>query len=157
MKNGVAQQLHSSSRFDVLRKISLSREKAMEEKVLTEILAAHADQLKKGQGKGSDYLAMFPEYQEKLKPLLETVEKVKGVLEPVEPAPAFCQGLHDDLLAAGQRRLAEGVPQLARSHGRQVLIRAAALGSAVSVAGAIAYFIRSRAAAETQAVAPAYR
>jgi len=72
------------------------------------------------------------------------------VLVLMEPAPAFCQSLHDDLLAAGQRRLAEGVPQLARSHGRQIFIRAAALGSAVSVAGAIAYFIRSRAAAEAQ-------
>ncbi len=129
----------------------------MEEKVLAEILAAHADQLKTGQRKGSDYLAMFPEYQEKLKPLLETAEKVKEVLEPVEPAPAFCQSLHDDLLAAGQRRLAEEVPQLARIPGRRIIIRAAALGSAVSVAGAIAYFIRSRAAVETQSAAPAYR
>ncbi|MBL7182966.1 MAG: hypothetical protein ISS50_00790 [Anaerolineae bacterium] len=129
----------------------------MKDRVLAEILAAHADQLKKGQGKGSDYLAMFPEYQEKLKPLLETAEKVKEVLVPVEPAPAFCQSLRDDLLAAGQRRLAEGVPQLAKSHGRQILIRAAALGSAVSVAGAIAYFIRSRVAAETQPASLAYR
>ena len=127
----------------------------MEEKVLAEILAAHADQLKKGQGKGSDYLVMFPEYQEKLKPLLETAEKVKEVLEPVEPALAFCRSLHEHLLVTGRRRLAEGVPQLARSHGRQILIRAAALGSAVSVAGAIAYFIRSRAAAETQTASAA--
>ncbi len=123
----------------------------MEERVLAEILAAHADQLKKGQGKGNDYLAMFPEYQEKLKPLLETAEKVKKALVPVEPVPAFCQSLYDDLLAAGERRLAEGVPQLARSPGLRILIRAAALGSAVSVAGAIAYFLRSRAAAETKA------
>jgi hypothetical protein len=122
----------------------------MEEKVLAEILAAHANQLKKGQGKGSYYLAMFPNYQEELKPLLEIAEKVKEMLELVEPAPAFCQSLHDDLLAAGQRRLAEAVPQLARSHGRQIFLRVAALGSAVSVAGAIAYFIHSRATAETQ-------
>jgi hypothetical protein len=127
----------------------------MEEKVLAEILAAHADQLKKGQGKGSDYLAMFPDYQEKLKPLLETAEVVSEVLERVDPAPAFCQSLHDDLLAVGQRRLAEGEPQLARGNRRQIFIRAAALGSAVSVAGAIAYLIRSRAAAEGQAAAHA--
>lgn len=127
----------------------------MEEKVLAEILAAHADQLKKGQGKGSDYLAMFPEYREKLKPLLETAEKVKEVLAPVEPTPAFCQSLHEDLLAAARRKLAGEVPQLARSPGRQTIIRAAALGSAVSVAGAIAYFIRSRAAAETQSASAA--
>ena len=127
----------------------------MKEKVLAEILAAHADQLKKGQGKGSDYLVMFPEYQEKLEPLLEIAEKVKEVLEPVEPAPAFCQSLHEDLLAAARRKLAGEVPQLARSHGRQILIRAAALGSAVSVVGALAYLIRSRAAAETQSVSAA--
>ena len=127
----------------------------MEEKVLTEILAAHADQLKIGQGKGSDYLAMFPDYREELKPLLETAEKVKEVLEPVEPAPAFCQSLQEDLLAAAQRRLAGEVPQLARSHRRQILIGAAAVGSAVSVAGALAYFIRSRAAAETQSASAA--
>ena len=123
----------------------------MGEKVLAEILAAHADQLNSGRGQGSDYVAMFPDYQEELKPLLETAEKVKEALALVEqPAPAFCQSLHGDLLAAGQRRRAESAPQLASSHGRQILIRAAALGSAVSVAGAIAYFIRSRAAAEAQ-------
>jgi len=123
----------------------------MEEKVIAEILAAHADQLNKDRGKGSDYLAMFPDYQEDLRPLLETAEKVKEALALVEqPTPAFCQSLHDDLLAAGQRRLAESAPQLARSLGWQILIRAAAVGSAVSVAGAIAYLIRSRAAAEVQ-------
>jgi hypothetical protein len=127
----------------------------MEEKVLVEILAAHADQLKKGQGRGNDYLAMFPGYEEELKPLLETAEKVKQVLEPVEPAPTFCQSLHEDLLAAGQRRLAGEVPQLARSHRKQILIGAAAVGSAVSVVGALAYFIHSRAAAETQSAVAA--
>ena len=127
----------------------------MKEKVLAEILVAHADQLKKGQGKVSDYLAMFPDYREELRPLLEIAEKVKEVLVPVEPAPAFCQSLHDDLLAAARRKLAGEVPQLARSHGRQILIRAAALGSAVSVVGALAYLIRSRATAETQSASAA--
>lgn len=122
----------------------------MEERVLAEILAAHADQLKKGRRKGSDYLAMFPDYHERLKPLLETAEKVQAVLIPEEPAPEFCQSLHDELLASGPRKLAAGVPRVTSSHGRQILIRAAALGSAVSVAGAIAYVIRSRTDAETQ-------
>ncbi|MBM4466432.1 MAG: hypothetical protein FJ014_12915 [Chloroflexi bacterium] len=122
----------------------------MEDKLLAEILAAHADQLVEGRGKGNDYLAMFPDYQEKLKPLLETAEKIKQVLEPVEPAPTFCQSLHEDLLTAGRRKLGEEGPQLAKSHGKQVLISAAALGSAVSVAGAIAYFIHSRTAAKAQ-------
>jgi hypothetical protein len=127
----------------------------MEDKVLVEILTAHADQLKKGQGEGSDYLAMFPDYRDELRVLLETAEKVKEVLQPVEPAPAFRQSLYQDLLAAGRRRLAGEVPQLARSHTKQILISAAAVGSAVSVVGAIAYFIHSRAAAETQSASAA--
>jgi hypothetical protein len=122
----------------------------MEDKVLVEILAAHADQLNKGQGKGSDYLAMFPDCQERLKPLLETAEKIREVLKPVEPAPTFCQSLYKDLLAAGQRRLAGEIPQLARSHRKQLLIGAAAVG-----AGVLAYFIRSHAAAEAQSVSAA--
>jgi hypothetical protein len=122
----------------------------MEDKVLAEILSAHADQLKEGQGKGRDYLAMFPDYQEKLKSLLETAEKIKSVLEPGEPTPEFCQSLHDELLTAGRRRLDKEIPQLARSHRKQVLLGMAALGSAVSVAGALVYFIHSRADAEAQ-------
>ncbi len=124
----------------------------MEEKLLVEILAAHANQLKKDQRKkGSDYLALFPDYREELRPLLEMAEKVEEVLEPVQPAPAFCQRLREDLLVAGRRKLAGEAPQLDdRSHRRQILISAAALGSAVSVVGAIAYFIRSRATAEAQ-------
>jgi hypothetical protein len=132
-----------------LREGQLSREKAMEDKVLAEILAAHADQLKNSQGQGSDYLAMFPDCQEKLRPLLETAEKAKKVLEPVKPAPAFCQSLYKDLLAAGQRRLAGEIPQLARSHRKQILIGAAAMG-----VGALAYLIRTRAAAEVQSASP---
>lgn len=118
----------------------------MEDKVLIEILAAHADQLRDGLAKTSDYLAMFPDYREKLKPLLEIAEKVKHVLEPVEPAPAFCQSLHEGLIAAGRWKLAEGMPQLARRHVKRILIGAAALGSVVSVAGALAYLKHSRTA-----------
>lgn len=126
----------------------------MENKVLIEILAAHAEQLKEGQRKASDYLAMFPDYQKKLKPLLETAERVKEVLEPVEPVPAFCQSLYEDLLAMARRKMDGGVPQLARSHRKQLIIGAAALGSVVSVAGAFAYLIRSR-AAETRSASAA--
>jgi hypothetical protein len=118
----------------------------MEDKVLIEILAAHADQLRDGRAKTSDYLAMFPDYREKLKPLLETAEKVKQVLKPAEPAPAFCQSLHEGLVAAARRKRAEKAPQLARSLRKQLLIGAAALGSVISVAGALAYLIRSRTA-----------
>jgi hypothetical protein len=127
----------------------------MEDKVLAEILSAHADLLKRDRGKGSDYLAMFPDYQEELGPLLETAERVKKVLEPVDPSPGFCQSLHDDLLVAAYRQPDEGMPQLAPSHRKQILIGAAAVGSVVSLAGALAYVVRSRFAAKTQPASPA--
>jgi len=126
----------------------------MEDRVLIEILAAHADQLKEGQRKASDYLAMFPDYQEQLRPLLETAEQIREALKPVEPTPAFCQRLYEDLLAMARRRMDGGMPQLARSHRKQLIIGAAALGSVVSVAGAFAYLIRSR-AAETRSASAA--
>jgi len=125
----------------------------MDNKVLVEIVSAHADQLKKGQKKASDYLGMFPDYQEELKPLLETAEKVQRALKPVEPDPAFCQSLHEDLLAMARKMTGEA-PQLAKSHRKQLIIGAAALGSVVSVAGAFAYLIRSR-AADTRSVSAA--
>ncbi len=118
----------------------------MDNKVLVEIVAAHADQLREGQRKAKDYLAMFPDYQEKLKPLLDTAEKVQWALKPVEPDPAFCQSLYEDLLAMARRKMTGEVPQSAKSHRKQLIIGAAALGSVISVAGAFAYLIRSRAA-----------
>jgi len=126
----------------------------MEDKVFAEILSAHADLLQREQGKGSDYLTMFPDYQDELGPLLETAERVKNVLKPVEPSPEFCRSLYDDLLVAAHRRLDEGAPQLAGRHTKQILIRAAAVGWAVSVVGAIAYLVRSRANVKAQPALP---
>ena len=127
----------------------------MEDKMLAEILSAHANLLKREQGKGSDYLAMFPDYQDELRPLLETAERVKNVLRPVEPSPEFCQSLYDDLLAAAHRRLEEGAPELAKSPRKRILIGAAAVGSVVSLAGALAYVVRSHFAVKTQPASPA--
>ena len=126
----------------------------MEDKVFAEILSAHADLLQREQGKGSDYLTMFPDYQDELGPLLETAEKIRSVLQPVEPTPEFCQSLHDELLTAGRRRLDQEIPQLARSPRKHVLLGMAALGSVVSVAGALAYLVHSRAATKVQPASP---
>jgi len=76
------------------------------------------------------------------------------VLKPVEPSPEFCRSLYDDLLVAAHRRLDEGAPQLAGRHTKQILIRAAAVGWAVSVVGAIAYLVRSRANVKAQPALP---
>ncbi|HIC94073.1 MAG TPA: hypothetical protein EYP09_07475 [Anaerolineae bacterium] len=118
----------------------------MDDKVLIEILASHADQLIKGRRRG-DYLAVFPDRREELEPLLAVAEKVKEALVPVEPAPAFRRRLRKDLLAAAHQRLARQPADRGFALGsrRGLLLGAAALGSAVSVVGVIAYLVRSRA------------
>jgi hypothetical protein len=123
----------------------------MEDKVLTEILMAHADRADGGRHNGKDYLEMFPVYCSELKPLLTTAEMVQEVLKPAEPAPAFRASLRQGLLAAAQEKVAARHIQPTRPPGRGLLI-GAALGSALSVIGLIAYVLRTRAQAKTQSV-----
>jgi hypothetical protein len=131
----------------------------MAKRELIEILAIHADKLNEGVNEEAEYLATLPEHQDTLQPLLALARKVKNALAPMEPDPAFCENLRLSLLAAARQRLAsrlslraEGstksqrpVP-LFRRHRKEILIGAAALGSVVSVAGIVAYWIHVRAA-----------
>lgn len=121
----------------------------MNERMLTEILAAHADHLVQGEAREAEYLALFPAYQEELKPLLELARQVKEALALVRPAEAFRKGLHQELVAAARRRLA--VPPVVEwpRWRRPWVIGIAALGSVLSLAsvvGVIAYLRRSKAA-----------
>jgi len=135
----------------------------MADRELIEILATHADKLNAGVNEETKYLAMLSEHQDALQPLLALAGKVKDSLAPAEPDPAFCENLRLSLLAAARQRLAsrpslraepqaEGStkPQRAvhlfRRHRKEVLIGAAALGSVVSVAGIVAYWIHTRTA-----------
>ncbi|HID64233.1 MAG TPA: hypothetical protein EYP49_16055 [Anaerolineae bacterium] len=125
----------------------------MADKELIEILAAHADKLNVGASEETERLAMLPEYQDTLRPLLTVARKVKDALAPVELDPAFCENLRLSLLAAAHQRLASRLSSkprrpvhLFKRHKKEILIGAAALGSVVSVAGIVAYWIHSRAA-----------
>jgi len=128
-----------------------------------EILAIHADKLNVGANEEAAYLATLPEHQDTLQPLLALARKVKDALAPVEPDAAFCEDLRLSLLAAARQWLAsrlslraepqaEGSPKsqrpthLLRRHRKEILIGAAAVGSVVSVAGIVAYWIHTRAA-----------
>ena len=126
----------------------------MENGVLVEILAAHADQLNEGGGEGDAYLAMFPAYREELSPLLATAGRVKEVLAPVRPEPAFREDLRKGLMAAARQRQAQVVVAPQGGRGRGILIGAAALGSVISVAGLLAHLLRSRRGEKPQAIAP---
>ena len=118
----------------------------MEERILTEILAAHADCLNEGKGRKEDYLSMFPAYQAQLAPLLALAETVKSALRPLRPDEAFRQRLRAELLEAADRSLEslasseEGSASWFRD--RKLLI-GAVVGSALSVFG-LAYFLRER-------------
>jgi hypothetical protein len=125
----------------------------MAERKLIEILATHADKLNAGVNEEAEYLATLPEHRDTLQPLLAVARKVKDALALVEPDPAFCEKLRLGLLAAALQRLASRLnskPQrpvhLFRRHRKEILIGAAALGSVVSVAGIVAYWIHTRAA-----------
>ena len=137
----------------------------MADRRLIEILATHADKLNAGTNEEAEYLATLPEHQDTLQSLLQVARKVKDALAPVEPDSAFRENLHLSLLAAARQRLAsrlsfraEGSTKsqrpvhLFRRHRREILIGAAALGSVVSVAGIVAYWLHARAAKAQRAL-----
>jgi len=126
----------------------------MDDRILIEVLTAHADRLKEGGGKGDAYLAMFPAYEEELAPLLDTAGRAKEALAPVRPEPTFREDLRRGLLAAARQRRAQVVVVPQEGRGRDILIGAAALGSAISVAGLLARLLRSRRGEKPQAMAP---
>lgn len=125
----------------------------MDDKVLIEMLASHADRLINGKAREGDYLAMFPDRREKLGPLLATAERIKGALVPVRPEPAFREDLRKGLMAAVRQRRAQVVVMPQGGRGRDILIGAAALGSVISVAGLLAHLLRSRRGEKPQAIA----
>jgi hypothetical protein len=114
-----------------------------------------------GTDEEAEYLTTLPEHQDTLQPLLALARKVKDALALVEPDPAFHENLRLGLLAAARQQLvsrlslratqAEGLTKsqrpvhLFRRHRREILIGAAALGSVVSVAGIVAYWLHARA------------
>jgi hypothetical protein len=137
----------------------------MADRALIETLAAHADKLNMGTDEEAEYLTTLPEHQDTLQPLLALARGVKNALTPVEPDSAFRENLRLSLLAAARQRLAsrlslraEGSTKpphpvhLFRRHRREILIGAAALGSVVSVAGIVAYWIHARAAKAQRAL-----
>jgi hypothetical protein len=131
----------------------------MADRKLIEVLATHADKLNVGTDEEAEYLATVPKHQDTLWPLLSLARKVKDALAPVEPDPAFRENLRLGLLAAARQRLASRLGSksqrpvhLFRRRRKEILIGAAALGSVVSVAGIVAYWLHARAAKAQRAL-----
>lgn len=74
--------------------------------MLKEILAAHADQLLKGNATGEDYLELLPESDEELAPLLDVAERVQLTIKSISPANK--EELKRELLTTAHIRKVEG-------------------------------------------------
>ncbi|NOZ05606.1 MAG: hypothetical protein GXP41_04540 [Chloroflexi bacterium] len=121
----------------------------MDEALLQDVLAKQADDLARGEGAKprEAYLQILPSRAAELAPLLEIAERTSRLMSvQVKPDAAFREELHRELLAMAQQRYpggwANSPPWMNVS--RSWIIGAAAVGSAVSVAGLVAYFIRQR-------------
>lgn len=124
--------------------------------MITEILAAQADRLIAGETHTEDYLVLFPELRSELAPLLQLACEVAAALKPVRPQAAYRSDLHQALVRAGHNQPlpdASGLLNLPEIR-RDWVWGAAAVGSAVSVMGVIAYFWRARTAGTRTASSP---
>lgn len=118
----------------------------MEEKLLAEILAAHASELNKGRRRKEACLSLFPAYRDQLEPLLGLAERAKGLLMPHKPSAAFRRALGQDLVGAARQVAAQGIRRPARRSRPAVFWGAAVL----SLAGMVALFLRFRPGARVQ-------
>jgi len=106
------------------------------ERRVTEILAAHAERLTNS---SAPPVELSPGEAAYVGPLMEIAERLKETLVPVEPPAAFVRSLGRELVEAARRRHAA-----AQRFRRGILIGAAALGSALSVAGVVTLVLLRR-------------
>lgn len=109
----------------------------MNERTTREILAAHAEQLNAGLSGPAAYPAMNSDQLLTLEPLLQLAEQLYHALTPVSPSPAFVRKLGQELaLAAARSQLS-----IIERYRREILMAAAALGSALSVLGLVLFYL----------------
>lgn len=114
----------------------------MDSKLAAEILAAHAEGLRRAEDYSEEYAKLFPEHRDELAPLLRLAVEVKEALAPSRPSPAFSQELGQRLLHAAEDALAKTPPP--RPVWRRIPLRLAALGSALSIVGLVSYLLAMR-------------
>jgi len=114
-------------------------------KALVEALLAYADDLNRGMAHRETYLSQVPDQRDELEALLRLTERLKQALVPVRPSATFVETLAQQWVVAD----GEKVMQMVRAHRREIFIGAAAVGSALSVIGLVAYLVRSRGQVKT--------
>ncbi|WP_423225548.1 hypothetical protein [Candidatus Amarolinea aalborgensis] len=118
----------------------------MEDTTIADLLSSYAERLFFGDDHSQDYLALFPELRPDLHPLLRLTRDLAAWMRPVKPRAAFRQDLRRALVATGYRQLSPSLAlePLERDSRRDWMLGAAAIGSAVSVVGVLAYLWRNR-------------
>lgn len=109
---------------------------------VTEILAAHADQLNRGENVDTrSFLARLSGKRDEVAPLMTMATQLKDALKPTLIAPQFRANLHDELVMAARHRASQRFLIERRDSTWGWLLGAAALGSA---AGLIAVALRAK-------------
>jgi len=115
----------------------------MRDRIVTDMLAAHADRLVGGQGEPAVSLGASAEQLPSLDMLMQLAERTQRTLAPVQPSPTFVHQLGRQLIVT----TSASRKAVTRRTRNAILVIAAALGSAVSVASAVGiviYVIRHR-------------
>ena len=113
----------------------------MADKGLVRLLATHSDDGNQGRTERKVYLRQAGSPLEESGSLLHLAEQLKQALVPVQPSPKFVQNLLRQLVVINKKEPAQ---RPVRSYRRGVVIGAAAVGSALSVIGIVAYLVRNR-------------
>jgi hypothetical protein len=113
----------------------------MADEGLVRLLAAHSDDGNQSRTARQVCLRQARSPFDESESLLHLVEQLKQALVPVQPSPKFVQNLLRQLIVTDKK---EPARQPMRSYRRGVVIGAAAIGSALSVIGIVAYLVRNR-------------
>ncbi|MCL5961161.1 MAG: hypothetical protein M1358_17955 [Chloroflexi bacterium] len=114
----------------------------MKQKALDDLLSRYADELNR-EGAPSTACSSAPGGVEpELEPMISVMQQVKETLVPVEPSTGFKDALGEKLIVAWHDQKRRERVQSAQRRG--FFLRAAAVGSFVSVAALVAMAARSR-------------
>ncbi len=120
----------------------------MKDKRLAQVLAVYADDLTRGLSNREAYLRQISDRSGELEALLNITERIQQTLVPVQPSAAFVKDLARQLTDIGSRKVEGAV----RDHWQGLFIGVAAIGSALSVIGLVAYLVRNRGQVKPQVI-----
>jgi len=116
----------------------------MKRRALAELVCEYVDDLDAGMEEADSYWEAFPQFRADLEPLFVLSHRIKGTLVPVEPSPEFANALRSRLVTAWYENKACEEARNEEARRRGWWLRAAIVGSLVSMAALTAVVARSR-------------